>query len=372
MGYFAGIYDVLVIGAGHAGIEASLAAARLGCRTAVFTINLDWVGNLPCNPSIGGTAKGHLVREIDALGGEMGKAADATFLQSRMLNRGKGPAVHSLRAQIDRRDYSTYMKHALEKQENLELRQAEIISLRPVSDADRRKVPELGDWPAEAPCWEAATRLGAVYYTRTVILATGTFLGGRIYVGDVSYEGGPGGTFAATALSASLKELQIPLRRFKTGTWGPLDTVTFREDSSLASGQYVRRSSGNTGYTARAYRSYYKGETLVKSEELSPSEYPATGKVYAVGPGTDTDKVDTSKESGSTAEASATPTPSPTAAPSTPTPATPAPDTPAPEPATPTPVPVTPTPVPATPTPVPSTPSPEVPATEPPALEGTV
>ena len=118
---------------------------RLGCRTAVFTINLDWVGNLPCNPSIGGTAKGHLVREIDALGGEMGKAADATFLQSRMLNRGKGPAVHSLRAQIDRRDYSTYMKHALEKQENLELRQAEIISLRPVSDADRRKVPELGD-----------------------------------------------------------------------------------------------------------------------------------------------------------------------------------------------------------------------------------
>ncbi|HIZ84362.1 MAG TPA: tRNA uridine-5-carboxymethylaminomethyl(34) synthesis enzyme MnmG [Firmicutes bacterium] len=218
MGYFAGIYDVLVIGAGHAGIEASLAAARLGCRTAVFTINLDWVGNLPCNPSIGGTAKGHLVREIDALGGEMGKAADATFLQSRMLNRGKGPAVHSLRAQIDRRDYSTYMKHALEKQENLELRQAEIISLRPVSDADRRKVPELGDWPAEAPCWEAATRLGAVYYTRTVILATGTFLGGRIYVGDVSYEGGPDGTFAATALSASLKELQIPLRRFKTGT----------------------------------------------------------------------------------------------------------------------------------------------------------
>ena len=158
----------------------------------------------------------------------------------------------------------------------------------------------------------------------------------------------------------------------QTGTWGPLDTVTFREDSSLASGQYVRRSSGNTGYTARAYRSYYKGETLVKSEELSPSEYPATGKVYAVGPGTDTDKVDTSKESGSTVEASATPTPSPTAAPSTPTPSTPAPDTPAPAPATPTPVPVTPTPVPATPTPVPSTPSPEVPATEPPALEGTV
>lgn len=218
MGYFAGKYEVLVVGAGHAGIEASLAAARLGCRTAIFTINLDWVGNLPCNPSIGGTAKGHLVREIDALGGEMGRAADATFLQSRMLNRGKGPAVHSLRAQIDRRRYSDYMKRALERQENLELRQSEIISLEPVLPAERVREAQLADWPAGQPCWRAVTRLGAAYYAQTVILATGTFLGGRIYVGDVSYEGGPDGTFAATALAASLKRLHIPLRRFKTGT----------------------------------------------------------------------------------------------------------------------------------------------------------
>ena len=218
MGYFAGVYDVLVIGAGHAGIEAGLAAARLGSRTAVFTINMDWVGNLPCNPSIGGTAKGHLVREIDALGGEMGKAADATFIQSRMLNRGKGPAVHSLRAQIDRRRYSGYMKAALEKQENLELRQAEIVALRPLRIEQRRDISGLSDWPESASCWEAVTRLGACYYSRTVVLATGTFLGGRIYVGDVSYEGGPDGTFAATSLAASVKELGLPIRRFKTGT----------------------------------------------------------------------------------------------------------------------------------------------------------
>lgn len=216
MGYFAGIYDVLVVGAGHAGIEAGLAAARLGCSTAVFTINMDWVGNLPCNPSIGGTAKGHLVREIDALGGEMGKAADATFLQSRMLNRGKGPAVHSLRAQIDRRAYSGYMKQALESQENLELRQAELVDLYPASP--QALCQEKNVWPKGRPCWKAITRLGAEYYAQAVILATGTFLGGRIYVGDVSYEGGPDGTFAATELAHALKKLGLPLRRFKTGT----------------------------------------------------------------------------------------------------------------------------------------------------------
>ncbi len=201
MDYFAGEYDVAVIGAGHAGIEAALAAARLGCNTAVFTINMDAVGNCPCNPSIGGTAKGHLVREIDALGGEMGKTADECFLQSRMLNRGKGPAVHSLRAQIDRRKYSDTMKHKLELQDNLELRQAEITDI---------KKTDVG--------YELKTQMLAVYKCKTVIIATGTYLGGRIYVGEVSYESGPDGIFPATKLGKSLNELGLPLRRFKTGT----------------------------------------------------------------------------------------------------------------------------------------------------------
>lgn len=201
MTYDAGKIDVAVIGAGHAGIEAGLAAARLGCKTAVFTINLDAVGNCPCNPSIGGTAKGHLVREIDALGGAMGKAADECTLQSRMLNLGKGPAVHSLRAQIDRNRYSQTMKHRLETCENLELRQAEVVSLLP-----------------EGGAWKLTTRLGAVYTAGAVILATGTFLGGKVFVGDVSYESGPDGMFPAAFLPDSLKALGISLRRFKTGT----------------------------------------------------------------------------------------------------------------------------------------------------------
>ncbi len=195
-------YDIAVIGAGHAGIEAALAAARLGCSTAVFTINLDWIGNMPCNPSICGTAKGHLVREIDALGGEMGKAADANLLQSRMLNRGKGPAVHSLRAQVDRRDYSAYMKRTLETTSGLEVKQAEITALERCADGR----------------WLLTTRLEAQYIAKAVILATGTFLQGKIFVGDVSYEGGPDGMFAATDLSASLAALGVSLRRFKTGT----------------------------------------------------------------------------------------------------------------------------------------------------------
>ena len=202
MKYFAKNYDIIVIGAGHAGIEAGLSGARLGCQTAVFTINMDWVGNMPCNPSIGGTSKGHLVREIDALGGEMGKAADANTLQSRILNLGKGPAVHSLRAQIDRRDYSSYMKHTLENQPNLELRQAEIIDIT----------------KNEENLWELTTKLEAIYTAKCVILATGTFLDGKIYVGDISYNGGPDGMFAATELSKALKKLGVPTRRFKTGT----------------------------------------------------------------------------------------------------------------------------------------------------------
>lgn len=201
MEYFAGKYDVIVIGAGHAGIEAALASARLGVKTAVFTINLDWVGNMPCNPSIGGTSKGHLVREIDALGGEMGKAADKYSLQSRMLNMGKGPAVHSLRAQIDRREYSAGMKHTLELTDNLEIRQGEIVNL--YKDGDE---------------WVAVTKLEAVFRAKAVILATGTFLGGRVYIGDVSYSSGPDGMFPANDLSKALYKLNIPLRRFKTGT----------------------------------------------------------------------------------------------------------------------------------------------------------
>ena len=202
MKYNAGNYDVVVIGAGHAGIEAALASSRLGCKTAVFTINMDSVGNCPCNPSIGGTAKGHLVREIDALGGEMGKTADECLLQSRMLNRGKGPAVHSLRAQIDRRKYSDTMKHKLELQKNLDLRQAEIVDI--VKNED--------------DSWNVVTMMGAIYKSKTVIIATGTYLGGKIFIGDISYVGGPDGMFAATKLGESLRKLGLKIRRFKTGT----------------------------------------------------------------------------------------------------------------------------------------------------------
>ena len=201
MDYISEKYDVAVIGAGHAGIEAALSSAKLGCKTIIFTISMDWVGNCPCNPSIGGTAKGHLVREIDALGGEMGKATDATLIQYRVLNRGKGPAVHSLRAQIDRREYSGYMKSVLEKQPNLDVRQAEITEIN-----------------KQDGVWQVKTQLGAIHEVKAVIIATGTFLGGRIYIGDVSYEGGPDGMFAATELAKSLKSLGLPLRRFKTGT----------------------------------------------------------------------------------------------------------------------------------------------------------
>lgn len=206
MNYFDGSYDVAVIGAGHAGIEAALAAARLGCNTVVFTINLDAVGNCPCNPSIGGTAKGHLVREVDALGGEMGKTADESLLQMRMLNRGKGPAVHSLRAQIDRRQYAQIMKHKLELQDNLELKQAEIVSIKKSDDFENDGM------------WVLETRMNALIYAKTVVIATGTFLGGKIFIGEVSYESGPDGIFPATFLGQSLKDLGLPLRRFKTGT----------------------------------------------------------------------------------------------------------------------------------------------------------
>ena len=202
MQYSAGSYDVAVIGAGHAGIEAGLAAARLGLHTVVFTINLDAVGNMPCNPAIGGTGKGHLVRELDALGGEMAKAADACCIQYRMLNRGKGPAVHSLRAQADRRRYQEHMKHLLEREKNLDLKQATVTELLTENGAISGLV----------------TQLGAVYHVRACVIATGTYLDSRVITGDCSIASGPDGMRAALELTQSLRRLGLSLRRFKTGT----------------------------------------------------------------------------------------------------------------------------------------------------------
>ncbi len=207
MDYQAGEYDVIVVGAGHAGCEAALAAARLGCSTAVFAINLDSIANMPCNPSIGGTAKGHLVREIDALGGEMGKNTDKTFIQSKILNSAKGPAVFSLRAQVDRRSYQIEMKHTMELQENLDIKQSEIIEVISFN-TDEGKKRIVG----------VKTHTGAIYKCKAVILTTGTYLKGRIIIGDVSYSGGPDGLFPANKLSDSLLEMGIVLFRFKTGT----------------------------------------------------------------------------------------------------------------------------------------------------------
>ena len=202
MRYFAGSYDVAVVGAGHAGIEAALAAARLGLRTIVFTINLDAVGNMPCNPAIGGTGKGHLVRELDALGGEMARAADACCIQYRMLNRGKGPAVHSLRAQADRRHYQEFMKHTLELQENLSLKQATVVELL----TENGRVSGL------------VTQLGAEYRVRACVIAAGTYLDSRVITGEVSLPSGPDGLRPAPELTVSLRALGLRLRRFKTGT----------------------------------------------------------------------------------------------------------------------------------------------------------
>ena len=203
MEYSAAKVDVIVVGAGHAGCEAALAAARMGCRTILFTINMDAVANLPCNPSIGGTGKGHLVREIDALGGEMARAADANMIQIRMLNRGKGPAVHSLRAQIDRRRYQEYMKQVIEQTPNLLLRQSEIVDLRRTADGQE---------------WECVTPMGGVYTAKAVVLTTGTYLAGSIIVGEYKQQSGPDGIHAAIGLSEAMEKLGITLFRFKTGT----------------------------------------------------------------------------------------------------------------------------------------------------------
>ena len=202
MSYVAGNYDVAVIGAGHAGCEAALASARMGMKTLVFSISLEAVANMPCNPHIGGSSKGHLVREIDCLGGEMGKNIDKTMIQIKMLNTSKGPAVHSLRAQADRKRYQMEMKHTLEKQENLELKQAEIVNI----EVENGKVKSL------------ETDVGAIYNVKNIIIATGTYLEGKIFIGDYSKESGPDGVFPANKLAKSLENLGVKLIRFKTGT----------------------------------------------------------------------------------------------------------------------------------------------------------
>lgn len=274
MEYFAKEYDVAVIGAGHAGIEAALASARLGAKTIIFAINLDSVGNMPCNPSIGGTSKGHLVREIDALGGEMGKAADKTQIQTRMLNRGKGPAVHSLRAQIDRREYSKYMKHVVELQENLDLKQAEIIDLKQTDDG----------------LWQLKTKLEAIYTAKSVVLATGTFLGGKIYIGEVSYESGPDGMFPATELSNSLKKLGIPLRRFKTGTPSRVNrrsidfSVLEKQEGDETETPFsfeTEKADGNKSFCYIAYTNDDTKQVILDNLLRSPLY---SGKIEGVGP----------------------------------------------------------------------------------------
>lgn len=274
MEYFAGEYDVAVVGAGHAGIEAALAAARLGCRTVIFTINLDAVGNMPCNPSIGGTAKGHLVREIDALGGEMGKAADQTFIQSRMLNRGKGPAVHSLRVQSDRREYQKLMKHTLEKQPGLDLKQAEVVAVRAEGGAIKSIV----------------TKLGAVYHVKEVVIASGTYLRGRIHIGEVSYDGGPDGMFAAQSLTSSLKDLGLDMMRFKTGTparvnKNSIDFSVLDEqvgDDDIVPFSFETRNAGrNRAVCHIAYTNEKTHEVIRRNLNRSPLY---AGRIEGIGP----------------------------------------------------------------------------------------
>ncbi|SNS54403.1 tRNA uridine 5-carboxymethylaminomethyl modification enzyme [Anaerovirgula multivorans] len=223
--YDAGNYDVVVVGAGHAGCEAALATSRMGCKTLILTLTLDAIAMMPCNPSIGGTGKGHLVREIDALGGEMGINIDKSFVQSKMLNTAKGPAVHSLRAQADKSRYHIEMKKTLENEVNLDIRQGEVVDLI----VEENRVQGI------------VTRTGAVYYGKAVILATGVYLRGKIYMGEVNYESGPNGLFPAQYLSEKLKEISCNMRRFKTGTPARIhrDTIDFSEMSIHAGDEEI-------------------------------------------------------------------------------------------------------------------------------------
>ncbi len=244
-----GEYDVAVIGGGHAGCEAALAAARLGMRTVMFSISLDAIGNLPCNPSIGGTAKGHLVREVDALGGEMGKAADASFIQSKMLNRGKGPAVHSLRAQIDRKKYHAEMKKRLENQKNLHVKQAEIIDIL----TEENRVTGV------------VTHTGVTYKAKCVIIASGTYLKGKILIGDYARESGPDGMFPANELSKNLKRIGVELKRFKTGTPARVhaDTINFEK---------LETEEGDERIVPFSFETEKTGENLVKCHIVYTNE----------------------------------------------------------------------------------------------------
>jgi tRNA uridine 5-carboxymethylaminomethyl modification enzyme len=278
MGFIAGEYDVAVIGAGHAGCEAALASARLGMKTVVFAINLDSIANMPCNPNIGGTAKGHLVREIDALGGEMGKNTDKTFIQSKILNSAKGPAVFSLRAQVDRRMYQIEMKNTLEKQENLDIKQAEIVEI--ISEEVEGKKVVKG----------VKTHTGSEYKCKVIIVATGTFLKGRIIIGDVSYSGGPDGLFPANKLSDSLRELGIELLRFKTGTPARINkrSIDFSKMEEQPGDERIVPFSFETGEIEKeqvsCYLTYTNSEThRIIKENLHRSPL-YSGVIEGIGP----------------------------------------------------------------------------------------